>query len=121
MKKLLLLCLLVFTSQMAISQIMINGKKVKLENLQYIEVEFFSLVGSNAVKSYIDFGQDINFLERKKRLLSDRNGKAQVFNSKVQGLNWYYANGWRVKEVYNPRTGGDAVNNDLIYLLEKVQ
>lgn len=121
MKKLLMLCLFAFVSQMAVAQIMVDGKKIKIEQLQYIEVEFFNIVGSNQVRSFIDYGQDISFLDRRKRILSDRNGKAQNFNSKVQGLNYYYANGWKVKEVFNPRTGGDAANNDLIYLLERIQ
>ncbi len=122
MKRLMfLLALIIGGVNFANGQIYVDGQKIKVEALNYIEVEFFNVVGSNEVKAFIDYGQSISFLERKKRLISDRKGKAMVYNSKVQGLNWLYANGWEVTEVYNPRTGGDAVNNDLIYLLKRVR
>lgn len=120
-KGLFLVLAILLIGQVANTQILVNGKKVNLDNLKYMEIEFVSLVGSNQVRVFIDYGQEINFLDRKKRQLSDRNGKNQVFNSKIQGLNYFYANGWRVKEVYNPRTGGDTVSNDLFYLLEKIE
>lgn len=103
------------------AQLMVDGKEVKMDDIKYIEIEFFNTIGSNEVKVFIDYGQDISFLDRKTRLVSDRNGKSKVFNSKVGGLNWFYQQGWKILEVYNPKTGGNTSSNELIYILEKIE
>ena len=122
MNRILILALIISaTVSTSYAQIMVNGKAIKTDNVQYIQVEFFTLLGSNEVKAYIDYGQRTALVERKKRLLSDRNGKAMVFNSAVAGLNWFFDQGYDVLDIYNPRTGGNTVNNDLIFLLRKLE
>ncbi|GLR16456.1 hypothetical protein [Portibacter lacus] len=101
------------------AQLFIDGKELRQETTQYIEIEFFSVVGSADVKMFIDYGQNVGFMDRKNRIVSDKKGKALIFNSPVHGLNWLYENGYEVLNVYNPKSGGTTVNTDLIYLIQK--
>ena len=108
---------LLFFSQLVSAQIFIDGKELRQESTQYVEIEFFSVVGSADVKMFIDYGQNIGFLDRKNRIVSDDKGKALIFNSPVHGLNWLFQQGYEVLHVYNPKSGGQNVNTDLIYLI----
>lgn len=117
----MILAVMAFSIFSLSAQIMVNGKTIKTENVHYLQVEFFTVIGSNEVKAYIDYGQRTALIERKKRLLSNRNGKAMVFNSTTDGLNWFFDQGYEVLEIYNPRTGGNTVNNDLIFLLREIK
>jgi len=112
---------LLFFSHLASAQIFIDGKELRKESTQYIEIEFFSVVGSQDVRMFIDYGQNVGFLDRKNRIVSDKKGKALIFNSSVHGLNWLFQQGYEVVHVYNPKSGGTTVNTDLIYLIGRIK
>lgn len=109
-----------FILNLASAQIFIDGKQLREESTQYIEIEFFNTVGSPDVKMFIDYGQSVGFLDRRNRIVSDSDGKALIFNSPVHGLNWLFSKGYEVLHVYNPKSGGNTVNTDLIYLIKKM-
>ena len=120
MKNILIaIAFLVFAGQLAHAQIFIDGKELRQETTQYIEIEFFNTIGTADVRMMIDFGQNVGFLDRRNRIVSDDRGKALIFNSPVHGLNWLYERGYEVMSVYNPKSGGNTVNTDLIYLIQK--
>ena len=103
------------------AQIMIDGEALNLDGLQYIEVEFLNIVGSNDLKVFIDYGQKVTLLDRKSRTLTNKQGRAILFRSKVHALNWFYLQGWDILEVYHPTSGGQTSNNDILYLLKKIE
>lgn len=120
MKKLgFIAVMLLFISQASTAQIFIDGKELREESTQYIEIEFFSVVGSADVRMFIDYGQNIGFLDRKNRIVSDKKGKALIFNSPVHGMNWLFQQGYEILQVYNPKSGGPTANTDLVYLVGK--
>jgi hypothetical protein len=112
---------LLFFINLATAQIYIDGKELRQESTQFIEVEFIGVLGSADVRMLVDYGQNIGFIDRRNRLVSDKKGKALIFNSAVHGLNWLYQEGYEVTEVYNRSVGGNNVNTDLVYLVKKIR
>ncbi|WP_235299019.1 hypothetical protein [Portibacter marinus] len=118
-KTLIALTIFIGLGQYAHTQIYIDGKELREDETHYIEIEFFNTIGTADVKMLIDFGQNVGFLDRRNRIVSDSRGKALIFNSPVHGLNWLYSKGYEVLNVYNPKSGGTTVNTDLLYLIQK--
>jgi hypothetical protein len=101
------------------AQIFIDGKELRQETTQFIEVEFIGVLGSADVRMLIDYGQNVGFIDRRVRMVSDKKGKALIFNSPIHGMNWLYQEGYEVTEVYNRSNGGNNVSTDLVYLVKK--
>ncbi len=118
-KTIISVAIVLFLGHFASAQIFIDGKELRQENTQYIEIEFFNAVGSADVRMFIDYGQNVGFLDRRNRIVSDKKGKALIFNSPVHGLNWLFSKGYEILSVYNPKSGGNTVNTDLVYLIRK--
>ena len=81
MKKALLLSILLANGLFATAQVYVEG--VKLDPIYRTD-------GSCALR--VDYGQ----AEPRKDFVSDANGKKIDFRSLIDGLNFFYSNGWEV-------------------------
>ena len=122
MKNLLITCVIIcFGATSAMAQIYVNGKDINSMDIQYIEIEIetFSLRAESRV--LVDYGQEIRTMGFKYAIVTDKRGSDEtlLFYSKVEALNWFYKNGWEIKQAFNQRTGGDVSNNDIIYLMQR--
>lgn len=95
MKKTILLFVLSAQALMASAQIFVEGVRLSPENTgQYIEIDpMFKPDGTCAFS--VDYGQS----NPKEDFVSDVNGKRFDFRSLVDGLNYFYTNGWEVAEI----------------------
>lgn len=95
MKKTILLCVLLAQGLIASAQIFVEGVRLTPENTgQYVELDpKFKMDG--ACSFIVDYGQ------AKPRIdyVTDVNGKRFDFRSLVDGLNYFYTNGWEVESV----------------------
>lgn len=122
MKKVLIAAVaLLFFVNLASAQIFIDGKELRQETTKFVEVEFIGVLGSADVRMLIDYGQNISFIDRRNRIVSDNRGKALIFNSAIHGLNWLYQEGYEVAEVYNRSAGGNNANFDIVYLVKQIK
>jgi hypothetical protein len=92
MKKTILLCVLLAQGLIASAQIFVEGVRLTPENTgQYVELDpMFKTDGSCTFS--VDYGQS----NPKEDFVSDTNGKRFDFRSLVDGLNYFYTNGWEV-------------------------
>lgn len=92
MKKVMLLFVLLAQGLMASAQIYVEGVKLEPENTgQYIEIDpMFKTDGQCSFS--VDYGQS----NPKQDHVTDVNGKRYDFRSLIDGLNFFYANGWEV-------------------------
>ena len=92
MKKALILSILLANSLFAAAQVYVEGVKLDPSNTgNYLEIDpTYRTDGSCALR--VDYGQ----AEPRKDFVSDANGKKVDFRSLVDGLNFFYSNGWEV-------------------------
>lgn len=92
MKKALLLSILLSNGLLAAAQVYVEGVKLDPTNTgNYLEIDpTYRTDGSCAFR--VDYGQS----EPRKDFVSDVNGKKVDFRSLVDGLNFFYSNGWEV-------------------------
>lgn len=117
MKKILILFL--FFTNLCFSQVVVE--KVDINKL---DITFCEIVGSNIgfFKSKIiinvDYGQKLKFGES--QLIEDSAGKAMVFNSMVDALNFMEKNGWEFVNNYVITINtGTSTQNVYHFLLRK--
>ncbi len=95
MKKITLSLALLAHSLLASAQIFVEGVKIEPSNTgQYIEIDpLFREDGRCTFR--VDFGQ----ANPKEDFVTDINGKRYDFRSLVDGLNFFYEEGWQVDQV----------------------
>lgn len=119
MKNILLLLTLSFLSVTASSQIVVGEEKVDINSL---DIEYCQIVGYNKsllgqkIVVTVDYGQKFNWF--KSQAIEDKDGKALVFNSMIDALNFMLKNGWEYEHTYAVTTGSSNVYH---YLLKKTQ
>ena len=117
--KLLLLLTLSFLSITASSQIVVGEEKVDINSL---DIEYCQIVGYNKsllgqkIIVTVDYGQKFNLFKRQH--IEDKDGKALVFNSMIDALNFMLKNGWEYEHNYTVSTGGSNIYH---YLLKKIR
>lgn len=95
MKKILFTLAFAGTSLLASAQIYVEGVKLEPSNTgQYLEIDpMFREDGRCAFQ--VDYGQ----ANPKEDYLSDQHGRRFDFRSLVDGLNYFYEEGWQVDQV----------------------
>jgi hypothetical protein len=117
MKNILLLLTLSFLSVTASSQIIVGEEKVDINSL---DIEYCQIVGYNKsllgqkIIVTVDYGQKFNWFKRQH--IEDKDGKALVFNSMIDALNFMLKNGWEYEHNYAVSTGSSNIYH---YLLKK--
>jgi hypothetical protein len=81
------------------------SQTVNDQPISEIDVEYIQIVGtakllSNKVKIQIDFGQHNKVFSSKDTQVKDKNGKQMVFNSMIDTLNFFSANGYDFQQAY---------------------
>ncbi|MBU6341046.1 MAG: hypothetical protein KGS48_06090 [Bacteroidetes bacterium] len=103
MKKIVLFLLLSACTRVALAQIYVEGVLLTPENTgQYLELDPVYKVYDGACGFYVDYGQ----AEPLNDLLTDKDKKRFDFRSLVDGLNYFYANGWELLAVTDHETRG---------------
>jgi hypothetical protein len=119
MKKYLFSVLLSFIAYAASAQIYVNGKDITADTEklgQYLEICPFQIL-ENRVRFRVDYGQVAcnTPFTWDRCVLTDANGTQKRFDSVVEGLNFFYQNGWEVWQTY-------IVDEDSrVYLLRRVK
>jgi hypothetical protein len=119
MKNILLILILSFLSVNASSQIFVGEERVDINSL---DIEYCQIVGYNKsllgqkIIVTVDYGQKFKFFNRQR--IEDKDGKALVFNSMIDALNFMLKNGWEYEHNYAVSIG---VSNVYHYLLKKKQ
>ncbi len=115
MKKIFILSLFYFMSQISFSQVFVNETNINEKAGTYIQ-----LVGVNTslfgtkYQIYVDYGQKVkNFKSYK---IKDATGKVKKFNTMMDALNFMYDNGWDFVN-YNAEIISGKVRN--VYLLKR--
>jgi len=113
MKKLITLVLIAITLN-SYSQ-NVNGVKIKDLDINYCKIIGYnkSLLGQKIVVT-IDYGQKYSWM--KPQIIKDDNGKALVFNSMIEALNYMDKNGWEYVNNFVVTIGQSNIYN---YLLRK--
>jgi len=95
MKKAFFLSILLANAWFASAQVYVEGVKLDPTNTgNYLELD--PLFRSDGRCSFrVDFGQ----AEPRKDFISDPNGKQVDFRSLIDGLNFFYDNGWEVSQI----------------------
>jgi len=115
MKKLFILSLFYFITQVSFSQVYVNDVNINEKAGKYIQ-----LVGVNTslfgtkYKIYVDYGQKVKNFKTYK--IKDANGNVKKFNTMMDALNFMYDNGWDFVN-YNAEIIGGKVRN--VYLLKR--
>ena len=117
MKKVLLSAAIALSSTFAFGQ-SINGTSVKDLDTKYIQLtaiqKGFSI---NKITVKVDLGQEIKaFTAKEEIMVMDAAGKKVVFNTVVDALNFFDANGFEFVTAYTVAVGQNAVYK---YLLRK--
>ena len=95
MKKILLCFAFAAQGWLLSAQIFVEGVKIGPDNTgQYVELDPMYKTDGRCTFS-VDFGQ----ANPKEDYISDVNGKRLDFRSLVDGLNFFYENGWEVQAV----------------------
>jgi len=95
MKKVLVCCFFAAQSWLLSAQIFVKGIKIGPDNTgQYLELDPLYKSDGHCTFS-VDFGQS----EPKQDFVTDVNGRRFDFRSLVDGLNFFYENGWEVNDV----------------------
>lgn len=116
MKKLLVLVALIFTP--FIYSQTINDVPIKDIDVDYIQIVGTSRLMSDKVTIEIDFGQDTKFFDFKdEKRIKDVEGKSLKFNSMIDALNFWVANGYSFVQAYAFSVGSNQ--NVYHYLLRK--
>lgn len=99
-KNTLILALLAF-GPLAHSQVYVDGVKLESTNTgHYIEVDpLFKTDGQCTFK--VDFGQS----KPQEDYITDQYGKKFDFRSLIDGLNYFYDNGWEVSQISQNERG----------------
>lgn len=113
MKKLIVVILTAITIN-GYSQI-VNDVKIKDLDIKYCKIVGYnkSLLGQKIVVT-VDYGQKYNWI--KPQVIKDHNGKALVFNSMIEALNYMDGNGWEYVNNFVVTTGQTNIYH---YLLRK--
>ena len=102
MKKVLLFFAFAAQSWLLSAQIFVEGVKIEPDNTgQYIELDPMYKSDGRCTFS-VDFGQS----NPKEDFISDVNGKRVDFRSLVDGLNFFFDNGWEVQTISVVETSG---------------
>ena len=99
------------------------GQTVNGQNVNEIDVEYIEIVGTGKLFStklnvQIDFGQHDKLFSSKDTQIKDADGKLTVFNSMVDAMNFFGANGYEFQQAYAITIGNSNVYH---FLLRKKQ
>jgi len=91
------------------------------KNYAYCELIGRGKALSNKMKIQVDFGQKTNFWKGgADKILKDANGKAIEFNSMVDAMNYFGAQGWEFVQAYVvSESGMSGAQNVYYWLLKK--
>ena len=95
-KTLMLLFVLVSSTQLAQSQVLISGKDINQLDIQYCIVEVYNHSLKREVNAEINYGQRL--VNARMTKIENRDGSIKRFNSLVDVLNFMYKNGWEYVE-----------------------
>jgi len=96
----------------------VNDIPLKDINVDYMEIVGTGKFMSNKLTIEIDFGQENKYWSSKDTQLKDANGKLIVFNSMIDALNFFSANGYDFVTAYIVTVGSNN-QNVYHYLLKK--
>jgi len=115
MKKLFLLCIVVFVTQLSYSQVFVEE-----QNINDLDIKYVQLIGVNTsmfgvkIKVFVDYGQKAKMM--KADGIKDAKGETMKFNSMIDALNFMYKNGWKYINYTEAVFSGKI---RYVYLLEK--
>lgn len=100
MKNLLLLACL-FLSNLAYSQVIVEGVNInEKEDVKICQIVASGKFFSNKVTITIDYGQFVKWGSAKGTKVRDANGKMTTFNSVMGAVNYMENNGWQYLDAY---------------------
>jgi hypothetical protein len=105
-----LLLALVLTCSFASFSQTVNDIPIKDINVEYIEIVGTGKLFSTKLTIQIDFGQHDKIFSAKDTQVKDEDGRLMVFNSMVDALNFFGANGYVFQQAYVL-----TVNNQNVY------
>ena len=118
MKKILLSVVLICLGSNLKAQF-VNDVPLKDIDVEYMEIVGFTKLMSTKLNIELDFGQRVSFWHAgKETVLQDADGKAIVFQSMVDALNFMVKNGYEFVTAYAVTSGNQNVYN---YLLRKTK
>ena len=94
----------------------VNDKPISEIEVEYIQIVGTAKLFSNKAKVNIDFGQLNNVFSAKDTQVKDKDGKLMVFNSMIDALNFFSANGYDFQQAYTITIGNQNVYH---YLMKK--
>tara|TARA_B110000285_G_C14678974_1_gene403769 strand:+ start:113 stop:508 length:396 start_codon:yes stop_codon:yes gene_type:complete len=94
----------------------VNDKPISEIDVEYIQIVGTAKLLSNKVKIKIDFGQLNKVFSAKDTQVKDKDGKLMVFNSMIDALNFFSANGYDFQQAYTITIGNQNVYH---YLMKK--
>ncbi|MEM7574662.1 MAG: hypothetical protein AAF433_17285 [Bacteroidota bacterium] len=122
MKKLFVLLGLVFVSQAAYSQVVVNGVNINnLEEVTMVRLIVQERFLSNQVVVFVDYGQGVQGAPRRAReVINPSDGRRIRFNSTMHAVNFMIDNGWEYMESMVLPTDGNATSSgDIQYLFRR--
>lgn len=78
----------------------VNDVPISEIDVEYIELRGASKMMSNKMIVEIEYGQQNKFLIAKDAQIRDENGKVVVFNSMIDAMNFFSANGYELVNAY---------------------
>jgi hypothetical protein len=120
MKRLTILALFSLFSCVLVAQINVDGKDINADdNLQYIEILGADIgVFKKKIVVVVDYGQKVAIMDGKDSAVKDASGKVVIFNSMIDALNFFVANGWEYVNSYAVTITNTSVYH---YLLRRVK
>ena len=94
----------------------VNDKPFSEIDVEYIQIVGTAKLLSNKVKIKIDFGQLNKVFSAKDTQVKDKDGKLMVFNSMIDALNFFSANGYDFQQAYTITLSNQNVYH---YLMKK--
>jgi purine-nucleoside phosphorylase len=116
MKKAIIVAIAILGMGFASQAQSVNGVLVKDINVKHIEIVGTAKVLSTKVKVALHFGQHDKAFSNKDTQVADKNGKPITFNSMIDALNFFSANGYALHQAYAVSVGnsGTAVYHYLM-------
>jgi hypothetical protein len=99
MKNTIIALLLLASAGQSFAQIYVNGKDVDQDSTgYYMEVVPRFFLSSNQYSFLVDYGQRacMNPFNQERCMVTDRDNNVLRFKSVIDGLNFFYKNGWEV-------------------------
>lgn len=117
MKKKLILFLVLLTISLGTGYSQsVNGKPLSKIDVEYVQIVGIAKAFSTKLSVRIDFGQESKSFSSKQTQIRDRKGKAKIFNSMIDALNFMNKNGYDFVQAYTATFNNQ---NEHYYLLRK--